>query len=133
VHLYHISLIQGPLWSWSYSSWTYNYPCNQYLSQVMLWVRIHLMVGVLDTTLCDKVCQWFAAGLFIPGTPDSSTNKTDRHDIAEILLKLVLNTNQSIIIWGYPSPKTTFSLQKGWPYKRVITVIKLCLNTWVVS
>ena len=26
-----------------------------------------------------------------PGTPGSSTNKTDRHDIAEILLKVALN------------------------------------------
>ena len=29
---------------------------------------------------------------FSPGTPVSSTNKTDRHDITEILLKVVLNT-----------------------------------------
>ena len=29
---------------------------------------------------------------FCPGTPDSSTNKTDHHDIIEILLKVVLNT-----------------------------------------
>jgi hypothetical protein len=27
-----------------------------------------------------------------PGTPISSTNKTDRHDITEILLKVALNT-----------------------------------------
>jgi membrane-anchored protein YejM (alkaline phosphatase superfamily) len=27
-----------------------------------------------------------------PGTPVSSTNKTDHHDITEILLKVVLNT-----------------------------------------
>ena len=27
-----------------------------------------------------------------PGTPVSSTNKTDRYDITEILLKVVLNT-----------------------------------------
>jgi hypothetical protein len=32
-----------------------------------------------------------------PGTPASSTTKTGRHDIAEILLKMALNTkNQSI-------------------------------------
>ena len=49
--------------------------------------------GVLDTTLCDKVCQWLATGQWIsPGTPFTSTNKTDRHDIIEILLKVVLNT-----------------------------------------
>jgi hypothetical protein len=48
--------------------------------------------GVVDTTLCDKVCQLIAAGQwFSPGTPVSSTNKTDRHDITEILLKGVLN------------------------------------------
>jgi hypothetical protein len=29
---------------------------------------------------------------FSPGTPVSSTNKTDHHDIAEILLKVALNT-----------------------------------------
>jgi hypothetical protein len=40
-----------------------------------------------DSTLCDKVCQWLATGQwFSPGTPVSSTNNTDRHDIAEILL-----------------------------------------------
>ena len=49
--------------------------------------------GVLDTTLCDKVCQWLATGWwFYPGTPVSSTNKTDSHDITEILLKVPLNT-----------------------------------------
>ena len=46
--------------------------------------------GVLDTTLCDKVCQWLAAGRWF--SPMSSTNKTDCHDIVEILLKMVLNT-----------------------------------------
>jgi len=29
---------------------------------------------------------------FSPGTPVSSTNKTDRHDITEMLLKVALNT-----------------------------------------
>ena len=45
------------------------------------------------TTLCDKVFQWLAAGLwFSLGPPVSATNKTDRHDIAEILLKVALST-----------------------------------------
>ena len=50
---------------------------------------------VLDTTLCDKVCQLLTADRWLsPGTPVSSTNKTDRQDncIAEILLKVALNT-----------------------------------------
>ena len=49
--------------------------------------------GVLDTTLCDKVCQWLATcRWFSLGTPVSSTNKTDLHDITEILLKVALST-----------------------------------------
>ena len=35
--------------------WIYNYLCNKCLSLLMLWVRILLRWGVLDTTLCDKV------------------------------------------------------------------------------
>jgi len=31
--------------------------------------------------------QWFS-----PGTPVSSTNKSDRHNITEILMKVTLNT-----------------------------------------
>jgi hypothetical protein len=48
---------------------------------------------VLDTTLCDKVWHWLATGrCFSPGPPVTSTNKTDCHDITEILLKVALNT-----------------------------------------
>ena len=48
--------------------------------------------GVLDTTLCDEVCQWFVDGWwFSTGTPVSSTNKSYRYDITEILLKVALN------------------------------------------
>jgi hypothetical protein len=40
-----------------------------------------------------KVCQWLTAGRwFSPGTPVSSTNKTDCQDKTEILLKVPLNT-----------------------------------------
>jgi hypothetical protein len=47
--------------------------------------------GLLDTTLCNKVCQWLAICMwFSPGTPVSST------DITEILFKVTFNTiNQS--------------------------------------
>ena len=80
-------------WSWSYGSWIYNHLCNQCLSPLTLWVRIPFRRGVLDTTLCDKVCQWLAAGRwFSLGTLVSSTNKTDCHDITEILWKVALNT-----------------------------------------
>jgi hypothetical protein len=86
-------MYKGPLWSWSYGSWIYKYPCNQCLLPLTLWVQIPLWWGVLDTTLCDKVYQWLAAGRwFSLETPVSSTNKTDLHNITEILLKVVLNT-----------------------------------------
>jgi hypothetical protein len=81
---------------WSYGSWIYNYKCNQCLSPLMLWVRI--LIRARCSTLCDKVCQRLATGQWCrvsPGPPVSSTNKTDRHDIAEILLKVVLNTTKS--------------------------------------
>jgi hypothetical protein len=45
----------------------------------------------------DKVYQLLAHGRwFSPGTPASSTTKTGRHDIAEILLKVALNTKNQI-------------------------------------
>jgi hypothetical protein len=47
--------------------------------------------GVLDKTLCDKICQWLAAGRwFSPGTPVSSTNKTD-HCMRICNLRMVLS------------------------------------------
>ena len=80
----------GPLWSWSYGSWIYNYLCNQCLSPLMLWVRISIRARC--TTLCEKVCHWLATGRwFSPGPSISSIIKTDRHDITEILLKVALN------------------------------------------
>ena len=45
---------------------------------------------------CDKVYQLLAHGRwFFPGTPASSTTKTGRHDIAEILLKVALKHQKS--------------------------------------
>jgi hypothetical protein len=65
-----------------------------------LWVLIPLRRGVLYSKLCGKVCQLLASGRwFSPCTVVSSTNKTDRHDIAEILLKVALNTKIHPIRW----------------------------------
>ena len=56
-------------------------------------VQTPLRWGVLDTTSCDKVCQWLTAGQrFSPCTAVSSTNKTESKDTTEILLKVALNT-----------------------------------------
>jgi len=44
-----------------------------------------------NTTLCDKVCQWFAAGRWLwLVTPVFPANKTDPHDVTEKLLKVAL-------------------------------------------
>jgi len=56
----------------------------------------------------DQVYQLLARGWwFSSGTPASSTTKTNRHDIAEILLNVALNTknqiNQSIYIMHFIS------------------------------
>ena len=66
---------------------------------------------VLVTTLCYKICQCLATGhWFSPGTPVSSTNTTDHHDITEILLKVALNT----ITLTLPSPSPYWSLAWAW-------------------
>ena len=83
------------------TSWSWNHMVVEFTTTCTISAYHHYSCefkscswwGVLDTTLCDKVCQWLVAGLwFSPGTPVSFTNKTDHHIIAEILLKVVLNT-----------------------------------------
>ena len=73
-----------------YGSWIYNYLCNQFLSPP---TRCEFESQSGDTTLCDQVCQRLTTGRWLsPFSPVSSINKTDRHDITEILLKVALNT-----------------------------------------
>jgi hypothetical protein len=72
-------------WQWSYGSWIYNYLCNQYLSPLMLWVRISIRVRC--TTLCDKVCQWLATDRWFSLGPPVYTYKTGCHNLTEILLE----------------------------------------------
>jgi hypothetical protein len=83
----HVNVICRPILKYVYqSTCVSNYA-------LMLGVWIPLRRGVLDTALCDKVCQWLAAGQwFSPGSLVSFTNKTDHHDITEILLKVEFNT-----------------------------------------
>ena len=52
-----------------------------------------ILIRARCTTLCDNVCQWLATGRwFSLGSPVSSINKTDCHNIAEILLKVAFIT-----------------------------------------
>ena len=49
--------------------------------------------GIRRAASSDQAYQLLAHGRwFSPGTPASSTTKTGRHDIAEILLKVALST-----------------------------------------
>jgi hypothetical protein len=60
-------------------------------NHLILWVQLPLRASC--TTLCDIVCQWLAVGRwFSLGPSIFSINKTDCHDITEILLKVALNT-----------------------------------------
>ena len=71
----------------------------------MAYVRARLCILQKGCTrlaaVNDKVYQLLSHGRwFSPGTPASSTTKTGRHDIAEILLKVALKhqkSNQSIV------------------------------------
>ena len=69
----------------------------------MAWVRARLCNLQKEctqlTVASDKVYQLLAQGRwFSPSNPASSTTKTGRHDIAEILLKVALNTKIQIQI-----------------------------------
>ena len=66
---------KGPSWSWSYGSLMYSYLSNL--------VPITTNAVSLSVT-CGR---W----VVYSGTPISFSNKTDRYDITEILLKVTLN------------------------------------------
>ena len=54
---------------------------------------LHQSINPESCILNIHLHQELATGRwFFPGTLVSSTNKTDRHDITEILLKVALNT-----------------------------------------
>jgi hypothetical protein len=64
-----------------------------------VWVRARICKLQKKWTrlaACDKVYQLLVHGRwFSPGTPASSTTIIGRHDIAEILLKVVLKHQKS--------------------------------------
>jgi hypothetical protein len=51
------------------------------------WLLFNVKSSVLQLCSLGEQAYWFS-----PGTPVSTTNKTDRHDIANIFLKVALNT-----------------------------------------
>ena len=76
-------------------------------------------------TASDKVYQLLAHGsLFSPGTPVSSTTKTGHHDIAQILLKVALNTKKQ--------SKIGFKYWRMFLYCLSFSVVLLCLILYIV-
>jgi hypothetical protein len=67
----------------TYSISAYHHKCCEFESQLGRGVRHHVIKFISDFA----TGQWFS--------PVSSTNKTDRHDITETLLKVALNTINS--------------------------------------
>jgi hypothetical protein len=82
-------------------SYVVGLPINSYKPiTYMAWVRVQLCKLQKGCTrlaaASDNVYQLLAHGRwFSPGTPASSTTKTGRHDIAEILLKVALKHQKS--------------------------------------
>jgi hypothetical protein len=65
--------------------------CLQYVYQG--FVKVTPVMSTVCLSMICQGCQWLATGRwFSSGTPVSSTNKTDRHDITEMLLQVALNT-----------------------------------------
>jgi hypothetical protein len=119
---------KGP--SWSYGSWIYNYQYHQWLSPLTLWVLIQLRRGVLETTLCDKVCPWLSGGRwFSLGTLVSSTNKIDHHDITEMLLKVALNTITTSI-WVIKHSQRNVKLNVHSVNSILLVVLYMYIHSW---
>jgi hypothetical protein len=97
------STFRTDIWG-SRDRWIYKYLCNECLLLLKLRVRIELMarcIRLIQHYVINLVCEWFS-----PGTPGSVTKKTRPHDIAEILMKVALNTITPPRIdmrWGYKS------------------------------
>jgi hypothetical protein len=107
----------GGLMSWVVGLPNYSYKpiTNTAWVPARLW-NLHKGCTRLATT-SDKVYQLLAHGRwFSPDTPASSTTKTGRHNIAEILLNVALNTINQIkpiffrmfhaMSWRLPSAST---------------------------
>ena len=120
----------GPSWSW------YNYLCNQYISPLKLWVRIQLMRGALDTTLCNKACQWLAAGRwFSPKPPASSANKAPPRyswNIVESDLKHHNPNPLSHSLIVFPNPLLYYVMLPLYLYCYYI-LYRSCIWKWKIS
>ena len=118
----------------------YKYYCIRYLIYIILhiygcfgkpkWSKFLFYFPMLKDqflTLCDKVCQWLVAGRwFSPSTPISRTNKTDRHYITEILLKVALSTiTLTLLLLGKVHSHRTILENENYRYNMEQLVFKI--------
>ena len=99
--------LKQPYWCWSpLKLWDLFLHMTRYIPYISLW---------------DKICQWsLACRWFSPSSLIFSTNKTDSHDITEILLKVVFNSNNlvflllKILCLKLLGPSTTVNYLNHW-------------------
>ena len=110
ISIYLLFHDKGLSWSWSYGSWIYNYMYYLCLSPLKLWVWIPLMARCTRYMIKFVKDLWQVSG-FLLGTPVSSTNKTDHHDITEILLKVAFYTITLTLMTQYSLPLHQLCMQ----------------------
>jgi hypothetical protein len=99
----HVLILQVTLFRLDqFHTWTYITTVQSVPITPKLWLLFfRSWQGILDTTVHVKVYQWFVPShwfSYMQGTP-SSINKTDRHTITDIMLKVALNNCNSTHQW----------------------------------
>ena len=74
-------------------------------SELIMYLNVHCI-----TMFCNANRQRLTLSVTWDRSVVSSTNKTDHHDITEILLKMVLNTITLTNLKQYEMPKSLFSV-----------------------
>jgi hypothetical protein len=93
-HCIICNFLRGLSWSSSYGTWIYNYLCNQCLSSLTLCVQARCTIiqhYVIKFVSDLRQVGGFLRVLRFP-LDTNIGNKTDRHDITEILLNVALSS-----------------------------------------
>jgi hypothetical protein len=110
-------------------TYTYMYLCNTCISPLMLKVRILFMARYTLQHYVIKFVMNCGRSWFSPSTPVSSINKTNRHDITDIVLKVALNAITLTLILNcalnksHTVAKNVFSELK---YETTVNIHKKC-------
>ena len=129
----------------SISAYVMVFLCSMNWNQLPVVVNFVDISGIVDhhyfqlsfhntTEVCIPYYQWLAGGRWF--SPVSSTNKTDHHDITEILLKVALNTiTQPTLSIITLHPKRKIQHVYRWPinieytWKQLLSNINILLTS----